>query len=92
MDLVKPKENAHYVTIVADGGYTASLPIKDLMGKATLLAYRLNDKPLEPAHGGPLRLVVPNKYAYKSAKWVRKQVHGKTRIRILGKTRIQQLS
>lgn len=64
--------NAHYVTIVDEGGYTTSLPIEDLMHKDVLLAYKLNDKPLEPAHGAPLRLVVPHKYAYKSAKWVRK--------------------
>jgi len=71
-DLVKPKPNAHFVTIVAEGGYTTSLPLQDLMDTDVLLAYKLNDKPLEPEHGGPLRLVVPKKYAYKSAKWVRK--------------------
>jgi DMSO/TMAO reductase YedYZ molybdopterin-dependent catalytic subunit len=36
-----------------------------------LFAYGLDGKPLEPEHGGPLRLVVPGKYGYKSAKWVR---------------------
>ena len=39
-----------------------------------LFAYIFNGEPLEPAHGGPLRLVVPKKYAYKSAKWVRRVV------------------
>jgi len=71
-DTVKPKPNAHYVTVVAEGGYTTSLPIEDLLDNDVLLAYKLNDKPLELEHGGPLRLVVPKKYAYKSAKWVRK--------------------
>jgi len=71
-DIAKPKPNAHYVTVVAEGGYTTSLSIEDLLDNHVLLAYRLNDKPLEPEHGGPLRLVVPKKYAYKSAKWVRK--------------------
>jgi len=70
--MVKPKPNAHYVTVVADGDYTTSLPLENLIDNDVLLAYRLNDKPLEPEHGGPLRLVVPKKYAYKSAKWVRK--------------------
>jgi len=70
-DLVKPKENARYVTVIDESGYTTSLPLEDLMHKDVLLAYELNDKPLEPAHGAPLRLVVPHKYAYKSAKWVR---------------------
>ncbi len=70
--LVKPKNNARFVTIGCDGGYTTSLPIEDMMEKDVLFAYIFDGKPLEPIHGGPLRLVVPKKYAYKSAKWVRK--------------------
>jgi len=70
-DLVKPKRSAHYVTIMAEGCYSTSLRIEDLLDNDVLLAYKLNDRSLEPEHGGPLRLVVPKKYAYKSAKWVR---------------------
>jgi DMSO/TMAO reductase YedYZ molybdopterin-dependent catalytic subunit len=62
-DLVEPLKEARYVTIVAEGDYTTSLPFEDLLDKVVLLAYRLDDKPLEPKHGGPLRLVVPKKYA-----------------------------
>ena len=71
-DLVKPLNEAKFTTIVAEGEYTTSLPIADLLDPDVLLAYRFNDKPLSPEHGGPLRLVVPKKYAYKSAKWMRK--------------------
>ncbi len=71
-DLVKPYKEARYVTVGAEGDYTTSLPLEDLLQDDVLLAYRLDDKPLEPKHGGPLRLVVPKKYAYKSAKWIRK--------------------
>lgn len=71
-DLVKPLKNAKYVTIVSEGNYTTSLPLEDLLDDDVLLAYRLDGKPLEPEHGGPLRLVVPKKYAYKSGKWLRK--------------------
>jgi DMSO/TMAO reductase YedYZ molybdopterin-dependent catalytic subunit len=71
-DLVKPLKEAKFVTIVAEGEYTTSLPLKDLLDPDVILAYKLADKPLPPEHGGPLRLVVPKKYAYKSAKWVRK--------------------
>lgn len=70
-DLVKPLQEAKYVTIACEGEYTTSLSLKDLLDPDVLLAYRLDDKPLSGEHGGPLRLVVPKKYAYKSAKWVR---------------------
>jgi DMSO/TMAO reductase YedYZ molybdopterin-dependent catalytic subunit len=71
-DLVRPLDNARYVIFIAEGGYTTSLPLKDLIDDDVLLAYNLDGKPLEPKHGGPLRLVVPKKYAYKSVKWIRK--------------------
>ena len=70
--IVKPKENAKYVTLECDDGYTTFLPLSDLLEDKVLLAYKLNDKPLPPERGGPLRLVVPQKYAYKSAMWLRK--------------------
>lgn len=70
--LVKPGSNARFATIEAEGGYTTGLSLSDLMGPDVLFAYNLDGKPLSPGHGGPLRLVVPKKYAYKSAKWVRK--------------------
>jgi len=71
-DLVKPLVEAKYVTIVCEEDFTTSLPLADLLDDDVLLAYGFEGKPLEPVHGGPLRLVVPKKYAYKSAKWVRK--------------------
>jgi DMSO/TMAO reductase YedYZ molybdopterin-dependent catalytic subunit len=71
-DLVRPLNEARFVTIVAEGEYTTSLLLEDLLDPDVLLAYGFNDKPLAPEHGGPLRLVVPKKYAYKSAKWCRK--------------------
>ncbi|MGD8507020.1 MAG: molybdopterin-dependent oxidoreductase, partial [Candidatus Bathyarchaeota archaeon] len=71
-DMIQPLKKAKYVTVVAEENYTTSLPIEDMQEDDVLLAYKLNDKPLEPEHGGPLRLIVPKKYAYKSAKWVRK--------------------
>jgi DMSO/TMAO reductase YedYZ molybdopterin-dependent catalytic subunit len=71
-DLVKPLKEARYVTILSEGDYTTSLPLAELLSDDVLLAYGFEGKPLEPVHGGPLRLVVPKRYAYKSAKWVRK--------------------
>jgi DMSO/TMAO reductase YedYZ molybdopterin-dependent catalytic subunit len=71
-EIVKPKENATYVTCECDDGYTTSLPLPELLGDNVLLAYKLNDKPLPQERGGPLRLIIPSKYAYKSPKWIRK--------------------
>jgi DMSO/TMAO reductase YedYZ molybdopterin-dependent catalytic subunit len=71
-EIVKPKENAIYVAFECDDGYTTSLPLSDLLGDNVLLAYKLNDKPLPQERGGPLRLIIPSKYAYKSPKWIRK--------------------
>ena len=72
VDLVKPLKEAGFVTVVCEEDYTTSLPVEDLLDDDVLLAYGLEGRTLEPVHGGPLRLVVPKKYAYKSAKWVRK--------------------
>ena len=70
--MVKPEENARYVTFECEDGYTTSLPLTDLLGDDVLLAYKLEDEYLRPERGGPLRLIVPKKYAYKSAMWLKK--------------------
>jgi DMSO/TMAO reductase YedYZ molybdopterin-dependent catalytic subunit len=78
VNLAKPKETARFVTFECADGYTTSLTLAELAGDDVLLAYRLDGKPLEEGLGFPLRLVVPSKYAYKSALWV-------TRIRFTSK-------
>jgi DMSO/TMAO reductase YedYZ molybdopterin-dependent catalytic subunit len=70
VSLVKPKESAKFVTFGCSDGYTTSFNLADLLGDDILLAHRLNDNDLEESLGGPLRLVFPSKYAYKSAMWV----------------------
>ncbi len=72
MQQAKPFENARFATIECEGSYTTSLPLEELVMEDVVLAYRLDDRELPPEHGGPLRIVVPHKYGYKSAKWVRK--------------------
>lgn len=69
-----PTTKAKYATIecYGDPTYTTSLSLEDCLRDDVLFAYGLDGGALEPAHGGPLRLVVPGKYAYKSAKWVRR--------------------
>ena len=70
VDISRPEPEARFVTLESGDGYFTSLPLSDLLRDDVLLAHSLEGKPLTPEHGGPLRLVVPKKYAYKSAKWV----------------------
>ena len=55
----------------AEEGYTANVPIEFLRDPLSLFAAHADGKPLTPEHGGPLRLVIPRKYFWKSAKWLR---------------------
>ena len=67
---VGPAPDATHAMIHCHGGYTTNLPLDDLLSEHALLADRHGGEPLAPDHGGPLRLVVPHLYAWKSAKWV----------------------
>jgi DMSO/TMAO reductase YedYZ molybdopterin-dependent catalytic subunit len=52
--------------------YYESLDLHEAAHPQTLLALDLNDKPIDPDHGAPVRLRIPTQLGYKSAKWVRK--------------------
>ena len=52
------------------GGYTANLPLADFLREENLFAHSNGGQPLPPDHGGPMRLVVPHLYFWKSVKWV----------------------
>ena len=71
MKLVRLKPDARFVLIHCDAGYTTNLPLKYFLDDDVMLADRHDGQDLAPDHGFPLRLVVPNLYAWKSAKWVR---------------------
>ncbi len=68
--LVKPKNVAKAVTFECADNYTTSLFREELAGNDVLLAYKLNGEVLDEGLGFPVRLIVPSKYAYKSALWV----------------------
>lgn len=72
VDLAKPTKKAEFVTFECADGYKTSLSLHELLGEQVLLAYKLNGKYIEEGIGAPLRLVVPHKYAYKSAMWITK--------------------
>ena len=69
-NLVAPKHTALAATFECLDSYTTSLFLSELSSDGVVLAYKLNGEELEPGLGYPLRLVVPSKYAYKSALWV----------------------
>jgi DMSO/TMAO reductase YedYZ molybdopterin-dependent catalytic subunit len=69
--LVKPKPAGRYVVAHAEQGFTANVPLRALEDENALIAYEADGEPLTPDHGWPLRLVIPSKYFWKSAKWLR---------------------
>lgn len=69
-NIVKPRDVAKAVTFTCLDNYTTSLYREELASADVLLAYKLNGEVLEEGYGFPLRLIVPSKYAYKSALWV----------------------
>jgi DMSO/TMAO reductase YedYZ molybdopterin-dependent catalytic subunit len=62
---------AEYVSVWCDGGYTTNLALEDVTGGRAWVVHQYAGEPLEPEHGGPVRLLVPHLYFWKSAKWVR---------------------
>ncbi|AAC07069.1 sulfite oxidase-like oxidoreductase [Aquifex aeolicus] len=70
LEIVKPKPTAQYVLVHCLEGYTTNLPVEYLEKEDSILAYKMFGKPIPKRHGYPLRLVVPQLYAWKSAKYV----------------------
>jgi DMSO/TMAO reductase YedYZ molybdopterin-dependent catalytic subunit len=69
--LVEPKPHARFVVAHAEQGFTSNVPLEALEDEHALVAYEADGEPLTPEHGWPLRLVVPSRYFWKSAKWLR---------------------
>ncbi|MCC6672639.1 MAG: sulfite oxidase-like oxidoreductase [Planctomycetes bacterium] len=67
----RPGPTASHALVHAEHGFTANLPLADLLDDSVLFAWSMGGKPLTPEHGWPLRLVVPKLYFWKSVKWVR---------------------
>ena len=69
--LAKPLPSAHFAIAHAEQGFTANVPIAFLEHEGSLLCTEADGEPLTAEHGWPLRLVLPQKYFWKSAKWLR---------------------
>jgi DMSO/TMAO reductase YedYZ molybdopterin-dependent catalytic subunit len=70
-EFVEPTSSARYVMVHCEHGYEVNLPLEALLDDDVLFASARNGEVLDPMHGYPLRLIVPKRYAWKSAKWVR---------------------
>ena len=68
---VRPTPSPRYVLAHAEQGFTANVPLQALEDDDALIAWEADGEPLDPEHGWPLRLVVPSRYFWKSAKWLR---------------------
>ena len=60
----------HVRFVSVGGGYSTTVAVTDLRHPRVLFAYNVNGKPIEPEYGGPLRMVIPNLWGYKSCKWL----------------------
>ena len=70
--LVQPKATASFAIAHAEQGFTANVPLEAIEDGSALIAYEADGEPLTPDHGWPLRLLVPSRYFWKSAKWLRR--------------------
>ncbi|SOD74497.1 DMSO/TMAO reductase YedYZ molybdopterin-dependent catalytic subunit [Jatrophihabitans sp. GAS493] len=68
--LAKPKPEAAFVLATCTTGYTTNLPLADITDGKAWVVWTFGGQPLSPEHGGPVRLLVPHLYFWKSAKWV----------------------
>jgi DMSO/TMAO reductase YedYZ molybdopterin-dependent catalytic subunit len=71
LDTAGVQANATHIMGHAEFGYTANLPLVDATLDESLVVWEFDNAPIEPIHGGPVRLLVPNLYFWKSPKWLR---------------------
>ena len=71
LEQVRPRPEARWVLQHADPDYTTNTSLEALRGDDVILALKHNGRDLEPDHGGPMRLVLPSLYFWKSSKWLR---------------------
>jgi DMSO/TMAO reductase YedYZ molybdopterin-dependent catalytic subunit len=69
--LVAPKPSARFVVAHAEQGFMSNVPLAAIEEEEALVAYEADGEPLTAEHGWPVRLVVPSRYFWKSAKWLR---------------------
>ena len=79
--MARPAAEASHLAITAYDGYTTNVPLEEGLKDDVLLVHTADGKPLSVEHGGPLRMITPQLYAWKGAKWIH-------RIEVLGRDRL----
>ena len=74
LDLVQPRPEAKFCVIHGHDGYTTNVPLERLRADNVILAHSWEGEPIAREHGGPARLIIPDLYFWKSAKWTRHMV------------------
>ena len=71
INLVKVKETAGFVIFEASGAYPSSIPLAEALKDNVILAHGFYDRKLPQVHGAPMRSLGPDRYFYKSVKWLK---------------------
>jgi DMSO/TMAO reductase YedYZ molybdopterin-dependent catalytic subunit len=70
VEMAQPDPSVTHVIQYADNDYTTNLPLSATLDDDVLIAWEYDGRPIEPIHGGPVRMFVPKRYFWKSAKWL----------------------
>ncbi len=71
MKIAKPTEKAKFVVFECEQGFTTNVTFEVASDDDVLVAFKFGGSDLNPEHGGPVRMLVPKRYFYKSAKWLK---------------------
>ncbi len=74
----EPLDNVEWVMFICADGYDTPVPYEDAIDEKSIIALKMDDKPLSVEHGFPARPFIPSLYGWKSAKWL-------TEIKLMGK-------
>jgi DMSO/TMAO reductase YedYZ molybdopterin-dependent catalytic subunit len=70
LEIAQPKAEATHIMATSTTGYTTNLPIEDIQNCKAWIVWEFGGLPLAVEHGGPVRMLVPHLYFWKSAKWI----------------------
>jgi len=70
--LARPRPDATHVVMYGSDGYTTNLPLEEALKDDVLLVHTAEGKPLPREHGGPVRMITPQLYAWKGSKWIKR--------------------